>query len=659
MQNVIKISNEESVSSDFIGESHSCIFDEDSSIQLNPNFFKIICWYENEYSYANRVADSILFCEKQIVLLEILSKMTYVRPRYLRKQDEIQQTDCYKKEISVSCCEHNGEYESDVHPKLTCSTCQEKENKVLPCQFMMNPLITGTTSLPTYTKTNNELLKIWTDANEISKQMLKMNLSSSFQGSLTIATPNPKQTEGIKPQTRLENVKREFSKMVNITEDLLKKAQSNQSDIHSISKNEFVNKADIQLVRKRDTFIIADTERYKTTDQNYAMDNCGDCKSLARHSKSMIQDRNNIGNEVEISSYSYEKEISDFTLSHNKVLEKQDCINHISKSLPLKKEVKINTDTAGKNSAGLVKLQHYNIKDQLAKTDNTVLEGLAQNIQLQHVVIYPTSPTDSAVTDKLEIKTKSTDENFIDSDASITTVKQNSVCDKKVNELTAAKQLLIESTLNLDHTGNLFKKYKLNNDNANMKLIDEKLRKRNIVLLNNPFVSEKLSDKNIIYGLNAVENAKPKINMNLEHRILEEVELYPETAVIASEDTSRYDMPENSNTTISNRIENKEDIYDKLDSASATDSNNSFEINERKSQVIHITDLTNSFEDLARLDKICRIIEISDELSDELFSALDNKAGNDVKNERWSFRDLCERIQLDRFCNKVFGKLTV
>jgi len=47
------------VSSDFIHNSHSSIFDAGASLALNDRFFKIISWYDNEWGYANRVVDLI------------------------------------------------------------------------------------------------------------------------------------------------------------------------------------------------------------------------------------------------------------------------------------------------------------------------------------------------------------------------------------------------------------------------------------------------------------------------------------------------------------------------------------------------------------------------------------------------------------------------
>ncbi|XP_076357994.1 glyceraldehyde-3-phosphate dehydrogenase 2-like [Tachypleus tridentatus] len=49
------------VSSDFIGDSHSSIFDAAAGISLNKNFVKLISWYDNEYGYSCRVADLITY----------------------------------------------------------------------------------------------------------------------------------------------------------------------------------------------------------------------------------------------------------------------------------------------------------------------------------------------------------------------------------------------------------------------------------------------------------------------------------------------------------------------------------------------------------------------------------------------------------------------
>jgi glyceraldehyde 3-phosphate dehydrogenase len=52
---IIGYTEEEVVSSDFIHDSHSCIFDANAGISLNPNFVKLVAWYDNEWGYSNRL----------------------------------------------------------------------------------------------------------------------------------------------------------------------------------------------------------------------------------------------------------------------------------------------------------------------------------------------------------------------------------------------------------------------------------------------------------------------------------------------------------------------------------------------------------------------------------------------------------------------------
>ncbi len=57
MKGILAYTDEEVVSSDFIHDKHSSIFDAGSSIELNKNFFKLVSWYDNEWGYSNRVVD--------------------------------------------------------------------------------------------------------------------------------------------------------------------------------------------------------------------------------------------------------------------------------------------------------------------------------------------------------------------------------------------------------------------------------------------------------------------------------------------------------------------------------------------------------------------------------------------------------------------------
>ncbi|HED54472.1 MAG TPA: type I glyceraldehyde-3-phosphate dehydrogenase [Phycisphaerales bacterium] len=59
MKGVLAYTDEQVVSSDFIGDPHSSIYDSGAAIELNDRFFKIVSWYDNESGYANRCVDMI------------------------------------------------------------------------------------------------------------------------------------------------------------------------------------------------------------------------------------------------------------------------------------------------------------------------------------------------------------------------------------------------------------------------------------------------------------------------------------------------------------------------------------------------------------------------------------------------------------------------
>jgi len=60
MKGILGITHEELVSTDFIHDERSSIFDSSASIILNPNFVKLISWYDNEWGYSCRVVDLTL-----------------------------------------------------------------------------------------------------------------------------------------------------------------------------------------------------------------------------------------------------------------------------------------------------------------------------------------------------------------------------------------------------------------------------------------------------------------------------------------------------------------------------------------------------------------------------------------------------------------------
>src|SRR5476651_1724419 len=57
LKGILAYTDDEVVSSDFIHNTHSSIFDAGSGIELNSKFFKLISWYDNEWGYSNRCVD--------------------------------------------------------------------------------------------------------------------------------------------------------------------------------------------------------------------------------------------------------------------------------------------------------------------------------------------------------------------------------------------------------------------------------------------------------------------------------------------------------------------------------------------------------------------------------------------------------------------------
>ncbi|MEX1368670.1 MAG: type I glyceraldehyde-3-phosphate dehydrogenase [Nannocystaceae bacterium] len=59
MEGVLGYTEDPVVSSDFIGDPHSSIYDAKAGIELNERFFKIVSWYDNEWGYSVRCIDML------------------------------------------------------------------------------------------------------------------------------------------------------------------------------------------------------------------------------------------------------------------------------------------------------------------------------------------------------------------------------------------------------------------------------------------------------------------------------------------------------------------------------------------------------------------------------------------------------------------------
>ena len=59
MKGILTFTDEALVSTDFIGDSHTSIFDVNASIMLNEHFVKLVAWYDNEWGYSSKIIDMI------------------------------------------------------------------------------------------------------------------------------------------------------------------------------------------------------------------------------------------------------------------------------------------------------------------------------------------------------------------------------------------------------------------------------------------------------------------------------------------------------------------------------------------------------------------------------------------------------------------------
>lgn len=64
LKGILDYTRDDVVSSDFIGDPHSSIFDEKAGIMLSPTFVKLVSWYDNEWGFSNRVLDFITYMNR-------------------------------------------------------------------------------------------------------------------------------------------------------------------------------------------------------------------------------------------------------------------------------------------------------------------------------------------------------------------------------------------------------------------------------------------------------------------------------------------------------------------------------------------------------------------------------------------------------------------
>ena len=58
-QGILDVTEEELVSTDFIGNSHSAIVDLNLTAVIGGNMLKVVAWYDNEWGYSNRLVEVV------------------------------------------------------------------------------------------------------------------------------------------------------------------------------------------------------------------------------------------------------------------------------------------------------------------------------------------------------------------------------------------------------------------------------------------------------------------------------------------------------------------------------------------------------------------------------------------------------------------------
>ena len=64
LKGIMGYTEDQVVSTDFLGDARTSIFDADAGIALNDTFVKLVAWYDNEWGYSNKVIDLILHMAK-------------------------------------------------------------------------------------------------------------------------------------------------------------------------------------------------------------------------------------------------------------------------------------------------------------------------------------------------------------------------------------------------------------------------------------------------------------------------------------------------------------------------------------------------------------------------------------------------------------------
>jgi glyceraldehyde 3-phosphate dehydrogenase len=64
LKGVVGYTEEAVVSTDFVGEARTCVFDAKAGIMLDDTFVKLCAWYDNEWGYSNKLLEMVRVISK-------------------------------------------------------------------------------------------------------------------------------------------------------------------------------------------------------------------------------------------------------------------------------------------------------------------------------------------------------------------------------------------------------------------------------------------------------------------------------------------------------------------------------------------------------------------------------------------------------------------
>lgn len=399
MKNIVRISKEETVSSDYVGDNHSCILDVISSLQLKPNYYKLVCWYENEYSYACRVVDSIKFSEKQF--MEKFN-VKWVKPKVSMRQNILQHTDYCAKERYIE-----GAYGLEINPQVVCSLSHAGFKRVNKSptrpSFLRKPFIPhntlNTTNLASLqSKQKVEVLKygckVWHEDTAVIKSNVRPNRESFFQTCNVFSAQNSN-CDCYRAKERLEEVKQEFSKMVDITKDLLRKSYSTKIQL-SPAEQQVVNPIKDSVIQHEESnkskgiFVSEQLKNLQIASSLF--DSSDICKASTCTVSSKIY---NDCSKEDVDSIAHGKEKSDFSINDSNVSSKNVLCNCLTtrslgaSKVETSKVEKIavsshsinNQVVSNKNPDEVLGTTYVNrnFKEHVSKTITTFIDGFSRN----------------------------------------------------------------------------------------------------------------------------------------------------------------------------------------------------------------------------------------------------------------------------------------